>query len=199
MKPYEARKPGRSDDGSIRQRNSFSTLARHPRHRAGTPAPRVALDAGEGCVPMTTTDWITVFAAVVSFGSMVAAIVSARNAGKNAKIAEQAKDQAKQTALLGQRTEAIDHLHTAVSDIKKSRVVNSIVKLSIEKAKQRAGRVFSSKVGNDLGRAFETADSLIRQRVQDRGEGLSQKEAIDEFLPDLQSLIGQMNNEAILR
>jgi hypothetical protein len=60
---------------------------------------------------MSSAEIIAIAGAVVSFGSVVAAMWSAGSARKNAKIARQA-------ALLAPRSEAIDHLHNAVEAIK---------------------------------------------------------------------------------
>jgi hypothetical protein len=60
---------------------------------------------------------IAIVAAVVSFGSMCAAIASAATARRNARIAEQAREQALKAATLERRAKAIDHLRKALVDI----------------------------------------------------------------------------------
>ena len=71
----------------------------------------------------TLENIIAIGAAVVSFGSMCAAIVSAATARRNAGIAEQARKQALKAATLERRAKAIDHLLKALVDIEDDRVI----------------------------------------------------------------------------
>jgi hypothetical protein len=160
----------------------------------------LTLDAGNGVggqQPMTQTDTITIITILIAIVGAAVAIMSAVSARRNAKIAKEAKEQAKQAVLLKPRTEAIGHLHDAMAGIQKSKVINSGIKVSIQAAKKEA-YLFSTVVGTGFDRALETAERLLRQRVDQRIDGLSQAPAIEAFLTDLEGLIQRMNNEAAL-
>jgi hypothetical protein len=66
---------------------------------------------------LTSENIIAIVAAVVSFGSMCASIASAATARKNARVAEQAREQALKAATLERRAKAIDHLRKAFVDV----------------------------------------------------------------------------------
>jgi hypothetical protein len=141
---------------------------------------------------MTASEIIAIVAALVSVGSMIAAFRSAR-------IAKEAKEQAKQAAHLGPRREVIGHLHKAVADIRRAHlVVNPDAKVSIEAAKEGAVSLFSPEVNNDLGHAIQTAESLIRARVNAKVEPIAQLQPTSALVEDLQNLIERMNREAAL-
>jgi hypothetical protein len=165
--------------------------------------PRAWLDAGEARErPMTTTDWIAVFAAVVSFGSMVAAIVSARNAGTNARTAERAVEQAKQTALLGPRTEAIDRLREAMSALQAGRGISPGGIKSMREAKARADLAsFSKGVKDELDRLIGTVEgtSQVFEELPLGAYRLGRRPFSLLHTPLQKDLIERMNDEATLR
>jgi hypothetical protein len=160
---------------------------------------------------VTPAEIILAIAAVVSLGSMCAAIASARSARrnanaaeknanaaeKNANAAEQAKDEARQAALLAPRAEAIDHLRRAVSSIQRSRVVNASDILSMTDAKDRADLVFKDTVTGDLARAIERVYYLHHERFA--GATPPTPEAIDGLIANLEDLITRMKADAALR
>jgi hypothetical protein len=170
---------------------------------------------------MTPTEMIAIGAAAVAFGSMCAAIASAAFARRNARIAEQAKEQAKKAATLSQRIEAINHVRNALEDII-ARIVETRDRLrvrpserylnsrsifdtvtSIRRAKNLAEVVFSKDIRNKLDSALQHAEHLadrIDKGVADRTE---ERFAYDldlnlKLRRDLQSLIDQMNAETAL-
>jgi hypothetical protein len=112
---------------------------------------------------MTTDNWINVGAAVVSFLSMIAAIVSACNTRKNARIAQEAKEQARQAATLASRGEVIGHLDAAVRALKQGTPFQREVLGSLEQAKLNAARVFGNEITNDLDRKLK----LVRDFAAD--------------------------------
>jgi hypothetical protein len=158
---------------------------------------------------MTPTEIIAIGAAAVSFVSMCAAIGSAVFARRNARTAEQAKEQAKQAALLIPRTEAINHVRTALEYITigyakgEDRLLASPsrakreARSNIRQAKNLADLVFGKEIGKKLDRALSDAEHLAKL-----GE-TSSLLALDPDLnlklrTDLQSLIDEMNPEAAL-
>jgi hypothetical protein len=140
---------------------------------------------------MTRTDIVAIVAAAVSFGSMVAAIVSAWIAGK-------AKDQARQAALLEPRTKVINHLLEAVSKIQISRSVTSSSLVSLRAAQDGGRVVFSDKVG-DLDRAIQTANHLIEEQVRDKERGQQDAQTVNSLVQKLKRLMEQMETDAALR
>jgi hypothetical protein len=163
---------------------------------------------------LTVESIIAIAAAVVSFGSMCAAIGSAATARKNARIAEQAKEQAKKAATLTQRIEAINHIRNALEDIigrnaetrdalrtpASERYLNirpiSETMTSIRRAKHLSEIVFSKGIRNNLDSALQHAGQFA---------DFTEKGVIDlhsvlnlTLRTDLQSLIDQMNVEAAL-
>jgi hypothetical protein len=152
-------------------------------------APRLALDAGEGVREMRTADIIAIVAALISFGSMIGTVISARTARKNARIAEEAKNQAKQAALLGPRGEAINYVHAAVAALNRGQSSNTRGELiqNIQKAKQLADRVFSVEMRTELNDKLKAAQSLSDDPA---GWG--------SLIAELENLIARMNAEAQL-
>jgi hypothetical protein len=138
---------------------------------------------------MKTADIIAIVAALVSLGSMIAAIVSAGTARKNARIAQEAKEQARQAALLGPRGEAINYVHAAVAALWRGQSSNTRGELlqNIQKAKQRADRIFSAGVRTELNNQLEAAKSL-----PDEPGGWG------SVIEGLENLIARMNAEAQL-
>jgi hypothetical protein len=148
--------------------------------------------------------WISLGSLLVSLGSL-ASIVSP-------KIASGAKRQAKKVTTLGLRTEAIDHLHDAMSALQNDRCVTSSAIQSIRAAKNRADPVFNDKVKGGFEHAVQTAERLINQQVQQGGvltsmslveRGLCPcarlQQATNDLVGDLQNLIQRMNDDAALR
>jgi K+-sensing histidine kinase KdpD len=109
-----------------------------------------------------TALYFSIGSLVVSIGSLIASVVSAR-------IASGAKQQARQAATLTPRTEAIDHLHKAVSYVQKDQDVTPAAIQSIRNARNRADPVFNEQVRSDLERAVQTAERLLEQQVQEGG------------------------------
>lgn len=106
---------------------------------------------------MTTANIIAIAAAAVSFGSMCAAIGSAWFAKRNARIAEQAKEQARQAATLAPRGEVIGHVYAAMIGLKQGSPFSPEVIPNLEKAKLDAARVFGREITDDLERKLEKA------------------------------------------
>ena len=129
-----------------------------------------------------------IIAVVVSSAGLVVSITSI-------VIAWGAKRQARQSATLTPRTEAIDHLHKAVSDLRSSHRVKPITLQSIQAAKNHANFVFNSNARKDFDDAVQTAGRLLGQgRLLD----LDVK-AARALVENLQNLIARMNDDAVLR
>jgi hypothetical protein len=143
---------------------------------------------------MTLTEMIAIGAAIISFGSMCAAIASARFARRNAKIAEQAKEQARKAATLEPRTKAINHIHEAHFEVTNNGYVTGKTVNSLHEARKIAARVFSREIRTELDRAHATASRL------NLPSPLATQHSPDnvKFGEDLQKLITRMNDEAAL-
>jgi hypothetical protein len=158
---------------------------------------------------------IAIGAAAVSFGSMCAAIASAAFARRNARIAEQAREQAKKAATLTQRIEAIQHVRNALEDTigrsvetrdrlrtpASERYLNSRsifeTVTSIRQAKNLADVVFSKDIRNNLDSALQHAEHLAD--FTEKGSLLALDPDVNlQLRTDLQSLINQMNAETEL-
>jgi hypothetical protein len=132
-------------------------------------------------------DTVALLVSLAALGVSIFSLVTAR----------QAKQQAKQSGALSHRTEAIRHLHDAVSDMQSSRSVNPKALKSICDAKHLADVVFNSNVTKSLGDAVRRADGLLKQRVKERKD--QDQTAVNALLHDLQNLIERMNDDAALR
>ena len=100
-----------------------------------------------------------VIAILVSVGLVLVTIVSA-------VLVWRTKQQARQAATRA-RTEAVNYLREAQSDLKNDRSVTPQAVVSLRKAKNLADVVFSSnRVRSDLNRALQTAEGASqRQRL----------------------------------
>ena len=99
-----------------------------------------------------------VIAILVSVGLVLVTIVSA-------VLVWRTKQQARQAATRA-RTEAVNYLREAQSDLKNDRSVTPQAVVSLRKAKNLADVVFSNEVRSDLNRALQTAEGASqRQRL----------------------------------
>jgi hypothetical protein len=143
---------------------------------------------------MTPTEIIAIGAAAVSFGSMCAAIVSAAFARKNARIAEQAKEQAKKAATLGQRTEAINHIRNAMYDTHKDGNITTKTTDSIQRAAHLSRLVFNDSITQTVEHARTISDRLQHTPSERQNEQYEQdKDALKRCLDNALDL---MNKEA---
>ena len=133
-----------------------------------------------------------VIAILVSCGLVMVTMVSAVFVWRT-------KQQARQAATRA-RTEAVNYLREAQSDLKNDRSVTPQAVVSLRKAKNLADVVFSSnRVRSDLNRALQTAEGASqRQRLHSLGDSKA-IEAGRKLEEDLQPIINQMKREAQLR
>ena len=133
-----------------------------------------------------------VIAILVSCGLVMVTMVSAVFVWRT-------KQQARQAATRA-RTEAVNYLREAQSDLKNDRSVTPQAVVSLRKAKNLADVVFSSnRVRSDLNRALQTAEGASqRQRLHSLGDSKA-IEAGRKLEEDLQPIIDQMKREAQLR
>ena len=134
-----------------------------------------------------------VIAILVSVGLVLVTIVSA-------VLVWRTKQQARQAATRA-RTEAVNYLREAQSDLKNDRSVTPQAVVSLRKAKNLADVVFSNRVRSDLNRALQTAEGASqRQRLlHDPNVDSKAIEATRKLEEDLQPIIDQMKREAQLR
>ena len=134
-----------------------------------------------------------VIAILVSVGLVLVTIVSA-------VLVWRTKQQARQAATRA-RTEAVNFLREAQSDLKNDRSVTPQAVVSLRKAKNLADVVFSNRVRSDLNRALQTAEGASqRQRLLHEPNVDSKAiEATRKLEEDLQPIIDQMKREAQLR
>ena len=134
-----------------------------------------------------------VVAVLVSVGLVLVTIVSA-------VLVWRTKQQARQAATRA-RTEAVNFLREAQSDLKNDRSVTPQAVVSLRKAKNLADVVFSNRVRSDLNRALQTAEGASqRQRLLHEPNVDSKAiEATRKLEEDLQPIIDQMKREAQLR
>ena len=134
-----------------------------------------------------------VVAVLVSVGLVLVTIVSA-------VLVWRTKQQARQAATRA-RTEAVNFLREAQSDLKNDRSVTPQTVVSLRKAKNLADVVFSNRVRSDLNRALQTAEGASqRQRLlHDPNVDSKAIEATRKLEEDLQPIIDQMKREAQLR
>ena len=134
-----------------------------------------------------------VVAVLVSVGLVLVTIVSA-------VLVWRTKQQARQAATRA-RTEAVNYLREAQSDLKNDRSVTPQAVVSLRKAKNLADVVFSNRVRSDLNRALQTAEGASqRQRLLHEPNVDSKAiEASRKLEEDLQPIIDQMKREAQLR
>jgi cell division FtsZ-interacting protein ZapD len=134
-----------------------------------------------------------VVAVLVSVGLVLVTIVSA-------VLVWRTKQQARQAATRA-RTEAVNYLREAQSDLKNDRSVTPQAVVSLRKAKNLADVVFSNRVRSDLNRALQTAEGASqRQRLlHDPNVDSKAIEASRKLEEDLQPIIDQMKREAQLR
>jgi hypothetical protein len=155
---------------------------------------------------MNTANIIAIVAAVVSFGSMCAAIASAATARANARIAEQAKQQALKAATLERRAKAIDHLRNALGDIENDGPVKGDTVNNVSKAMRLSELVFNNEIQAEVAKAHAKTQGLHHQRmaheeahhpgpIPPNEQLLQETRALRE---DLKDLIGRMNQEAAL-
>lgn len=134
-----------------------------------------------------------VVAVLVSVGLVLVTIVSA-------VLVWRTKQQARQAATRA-RTEAVNYLREAQSELKNDRSVTPQAVVSLRKAKNLAEVVFSNRVRSDLNRALQTAEGASqRQRLlHDPNVDSKAIEATRKLEEDLQPIIDQMKREAQLR
>ena len=134
-----------------------------------------------------------VIAILVSCGLVMVTMVSAVFVWRT-------KQQARQAATRS-RTEAVNYLREAQSDLKNDRSVTPEAVVSLRKAKNLADVVFSNRVRSDLNRALQTAEGASqRQRLLHEPNVDSKAiEATRKLEEDLQPIIDQMKREAQLR
>ena len=134
-----------------------------------------------------------VIAILVSCGLVMVTMVSAVFVWRT-------KQQARQAATRA-RTEAVNYLREAQSDLKNDRSVTPQAVVSLRKAKNLADVVFSNEVRSDLNRALQTAEGASqRQRLLHEPNVDSKAiEATRKLEEDLQPIIDQMKREAQLR
>jgi hypothetical protein len=109
---------------------------------------------------LTTENIIAIVAAAVSFGSMCAAIASAATARKNARIAEQAKEQARRAATLERRAKAIDHLRKALVDIEDTQVIKGETVNNVREAMRLSELVSDGEIQAALAKAHHETQRL---------------------------------------
>jgi hypothetical protein len=132
-----------------------------------------------------------VIAILVSCGLVMVTMVSAVFVWRT-------KQQARQAATRS-RTEAVNYLREAQSDLKNDRSVTPQAVVSLRKAKNLADVVFSNEVRSDLSRALQTAEGASqRQRLHSLGDSKA-IEAGRKLEEDLQPIINQMKRETQLR
>jgi hypothetical protein len=147
---------------------------------------------------VTTENIIVIVAAAVSFGSMCAAIVSAATARKNAKIAEEAKRQAKQAALLERRIaecEAMERTRQAHFNVTYNR--SPAIEDNLRGAMSLSKLVFSPEVQEALAQADSKARHL-NNRPSDQRKEQGFQNTLNELGTELQAVFEQMNREAAL-
>jgi hypothetical protein len=134
-----------------------------------------------------------VVAVLVSVGLVLVTIVSA-------VLVWRTKQQARQAATRA-RTEAVNYLREAQSELKNDRSVTPQAVVSLRKTKNLAEVVFSNRVRSDLNRALQTAEGASqRQRLlHDPNVDSKAIEASRKLEEDLQPIIDQMKREAQLR
>ena len=134
-----------------------------------------------------------VIAILVSVGLVLVTIVSA-------VLVWRTKQQARQAATRA-RTEAVNYLREAQSELKNDRSVTPQAVVSLRKTKNLAEVVFSNRVRSDLNRALQTAEGASqRQRLLHEPNVDSKAiEATRKLEEDLQPIIDQMKREAQLR
>jgi hypothetical protein len=134
-----------------------------------------------------------VIAILVSCGLVMVTMVSAVFVWRT-------KQQARQAATRA-RTEAVNYLREAQSELKNDRSVTPQAVVSLRKAKNLAEVVFSNRVRSDLNRALQTAEGASqRQRLlHDPNVDSKAIEASRKLEEDLQPIIDQMKREAQLR
>jgi cell division FtsZ-interacting protein ZapD len=134
-----------------------------------------------------------VVAVLVSVGLVLVTIVSA-------VLVWRTKQQARQAATRA-RTEAVNYLREAQSELKNDRSVTPQAVVSLRKAKNLADVVFSNRVRSDLNRALQTAEGASqRQRLLHEPNVDSKAiEATRKLEEDLQPIIDEMKREAQLR
>jgi cell division FtsZ-interacting protein ZapD len=110
------------------------------------------------------------------------------------------KQQARQAATRA-RTEAVNYLREAQSDLKNDRSVTPQAVVSLRKAKNLADVVFSNEVRSDLNRALQTAEGASQRQRLLHEPNVDSKviEATRKLEEDLQPIIDQMKREAQLR
>ena len=134
-----------------------------------------------------------VIAILVSVGLVLVTIVSA-------VLVWRTKQQARQAATRA-RTEAVNYLREAQSELKNDRSVTPQAVVSLRKAKNLADVVFSNEVRSDLNRALQTAEGASQRQRLLHEPNVDSKviEATRKLEEDLQPIIDQMKREAQLR
>ena len=134
-----------------------------------------------------------VIAILVSVGLVLVTIVGA-------VLVWRTKQQARQAARRA-RTEAVNYLREAQSDLKNDRSVTPQAVVSLRKAKNLAKVVFSNRVRSDLNRALQTAEGASQRQRLLHEPNVDSKviEATRKLVEDLQPIIDQMKREAQLR
>ena len=134
-----------------------------------------------------------VIAILVSVGLVLVTIVSAVLVWRTKQQARQAATQA--------RTEAVNYLREAQSDLKNDRSVTPQAVVSLRKTKNLAEVVFSNRVRSDLNRALQTAEGASQRQRLLHEPNVDSKviEATRKLEEDLQPIIDQMKREAQLR
>ena len=134
-----------------------------------------------------------VIAILVSCGLVMVTMVSAVFVWRT-------KQQARQAATRA-RTEAVNYLREAQSDLENDRSVTPQAVVSLRKAKNLADVVFSNEVRSDLNRALQTAEGASQRQRLLHEPNVDSKviEATRKLVEDLQPIIDQMKREAQLR
>ena len=134
-----------------------------------------------------------VIAILVSVGLVLVTIVSA-------VLVWRTKQQARQ-ATTRSRTEAVNYLREAQSDLKNDRSVTPQAVVSLRKAKNLADVAFSNEVRSNLNRALQTAEGASQRQRLLHEPNVDSKviEATRKLEEDLQPIIDQMKREAQLR
>src|SRR5262249_37700132 len=110
-------------------------------------------------------------------------------------IALGAKRQAKKTALLKDRTEAINHVREAFSDIAYHGLITRKTVESLREARQISLRVSGRRIKGKLDTAHKTAYRLNKPTQDRKDKDIQAPHALRN---ELQELIQQMNREAAL-
>jgi hypothetical protein len=122
---------------------------------------------------------VTAAGLLISFGSLIVAV--------------QGKRQAKQTGTLKDRTEAINHVREAFSDITRHGLITSKTVESLREARQISLRVFGRRIKRKLDEAHKTAYRLNMPSQDLKDQDIQDTQTLGK---ELQALLARMNREA---